>query len=71
MAYEAQIAGVGDNPPGRPVYASAIRAMQRRSAAELAVRRAAIAAAIREVTPIEFVNGGGTGSIAPPRPRPR
>jgi len=64
MAYEAQIAGVGDNPPGRPVYASAIRAMQRRSAAELAVRRAAIAAAIREVTPIEFVNGGGTGSIA-------
>ena len=38
--------------------------MQRRSAAELAVRRAAIAAAVREVTPIEFVNGGGTGSIA-------
>jgi len=64
MAYEAQIAGVGDNPPGRPVYATAIRAMQRRSAAELAVRRAAIAAAVREVTPIEFVNGGGTGSIA-------
>jgi D-serine deaminase-like pyridoxal phosphate-dependent protein len=64
MAYEAQIAGVGDNPPGRPGYATAIRAMQRRSAAELAVRRAAIAAAVREVTPIEFVNGGGTGSIA-------
>jgi D-serine deaminase-like pyridoxal phosphate-dependent protein len=64
MAYESQIAGVGDNPPGRPVYARAIRAMQRRSAAELAVRRAAIAAAVREVTPIEFVNGGGTGSIA-------
>jgi len=38
--------------------------MQRRSAAELAVRRAAIVAAIRDVTPIEFVNGGGTGSIA-------
>jgi D-serine deaminase-like pyridoxal phosphate-dependent protein len=28
MAYEAQIAGVGDNPPGRPAYARAIRAMQ-------------------------------------------
>ena len=64
MAYEAQIAGVGDNPPGRPAYARAIRAMQRRSAVELAVRRAAIAAAVREVMPIEFVNGGGTGSIA-------
>jgi D-serine deaminase-like pyridoxal phosphate-dependent protein len=64
MAYEAQIAGVGDNPPGRPAYARAIRAMQRRSAAELAARRAAIVAAVREVTPIEFVNGGGTGSIA-------
>ncbi|HEX9527206.1 MAG TPA: alanine racemase [Streptosporangiaceae bacterium] len=64
MAYEAQIAGVGDNPPGRPAYARAIRAMQRRSAVELAVRRAAIVAAVREVMPIEFVNGGGTGSIA-------
>jgi D-serine deaminase-like pyridoxal phosphate-dependent protein len=64
MAYEAQIAGVGDNPPGRPAYARAIRAMQRRSAAELAARRAAIVAAVRTVAPIEFVNGGGTGSIA-------
>ena len=62
MAYEAQIAGVGDNPPGR-LYATAIRAMQRRSAAELARRRAAIVAAVRAVAPIEFVNGGGTGSI--------
>ena len=35
MAYEAQIAGVGDNPPGRPLYAQAIRMMQRKSAAEL------------------------------------
>ncbi len=25
MAYEAQIAGVGDNPPGRPLYARAVR----------------------------------------------
>jgi D-serine deaminase-like pyridoxal phosphate-dependent protein len=63
MAYEAQIAGVGDKPPGRPVYAQAVRQMQRRSAAELARRRAAIVAAVREVTPLRFVNGGGTGSI--------
>jgi D-serine deaminase-like pyridoxal phosphate-dependent protein len=63
MAYEGQIAGVGDNPPGRPLYAQAIRYMQRRSAAELAQRRAAIVAAVRALTPLEFVNGGGTGSL--------
>jgi D-serine deaminase-like pyridoxal phosphate-dependent protein len=63
MAYEAQIAGVGDNPPGRPIYARGVRLMQRKSAAELAARRAAIVAAIRALTPLEFVNGGGTGSL--------
>jgi D-serine deaminase-like pyridoxal phosphate-dependent protein len=63
MAYEAQIAGVGDDPPGRPVYAQAIRFMQRKSAAELAVRRAAVVGAIRNLAPLEFVNGGGTGSL--------
>jgi D-serine deaminase-like pyridoxal phosphate-dependent protein len=63
MAYEGQIAGVGDNPAGRPLYAMAVRHMQRRSGAELAERRAAIVAAVRQVAPLEFVNGGGTGSI--------
>lgn len=69
MAYEAQIAGVGDRPPGRPLRAAAIRAMQARSARELAGRRVAIVAAIeeqiaaREAPALEFVNGGGTGSL--------
>jgi D-serine deaminase-like pyridoxal phosphate-dependent protein len=63
MAYEGQIAGVGDNPPGRPLYAQAIRYMQRKSGAELARQRAAIVAAVREVASLEFVNGGGTGSV--------
>jgi D-serine deaminase-like pyridoxal phosphate-dependent protein len=63
MAYEAQIAGVGDNPAGRPLYAMAVRYMQGKSRTELASRRAAIVAAVREVAPLEFVNGGGTGSI--------
>jgi D-serine deaminase-like pyridoxal phosphate-dependent protein len=63
LAYEAQIAGVGDNPAGRPLYATAVRYMQRKSGAELARRRAAIVAAVRAVAPLEFVNGGGTGSI--------
>src|SRR4051794_4542151 len=35
MAYEGQIAGVGDQPPGQRVRGAAIRFMQRRSAAEL------------------------------------
>src|SRR5260370_1951484 len=42
MAYEAQIAGVGDDPPGRPVYGAAVRYLQRKSAAELALRRAGV-----------------------------
>jgi D-serine deaminase-like pyridoxal phosphate-dependent protein len=63
MAYEAQIAGVGDKPSGRPLYGMAVRLMQNRSAAELAQRRAAITGAVRAVTPLSFVNGGGTGSI--------
>ncbi len=64
MAYESQIAGVGDDPPGRPLYGVAVRYMQRKSAAELAARRAAIVAAVRSVADLEFVNGGGTGSAA-------
>jgi len=63
MAYEGQIAGVGDHPAGQPLQALAIRYMQRRSGAELARRRAAIVAAVRAVAPLEFVNGGGTGSV--------
>jgi D-serine deaminase-like pyridoxal phosphate-dependent protein len=37
--------------------------MQRASAKELAERRGAAVAAVREVADLEFVNGGGTGSI--------
>ncbi len=63
MAYEAQLAGLGDAPPGRPLRAGAIRAVQALSAHELAGRRAAVVAAVEEVAPLEFVNGGGTGSL--------
>jgi len=63
MSYEGQIAGVGDQPPGRRLRGVAIRAMQKRSAAELAERRAAVVAAIRELTELPIVNGGGTGSL--------
>ncbi|HXR28308.1 MAG TPA: amino acid deaminase/aldolase [Solirubrobacteraceae bacterium] len=69
MAYEAQIAGVGDAPPGSPLRARAIRLMQQRSARELAVRRRAIVEAVAAVLEgagaprLQFVNGGGTGSL--------
>lgn len=65
MAYEAHIAGVGDRPSGRrqAPEGSMIRLMKRRSAAEIAERRAAVVAAVGDVAPVPIVNGGGTGSL--------
>ena len=63
MSYEAQIAGQGDDPVGRPAFARTVRWMQRRSKAELIERRAAAVASVREIAQLEFVNGGGTGSL--------
>lgn len=62
MAYEAQIAGVGDQPPS-PLRGMAIRRMQNWSARQLRERRAAVVRAVTQVVPLEFVNGGGTGSV--------
>jgi D-serine deaminase-like pyridoxal phosphate-dependent protein len=62
MAYEAQIAGLTNDPKNR-ARGAAVRFIQSRSAAELAERRAAAVAAVREVAELEFVNGGGTGSL--------
>ncbi|WP_416901526.1 amino acid deaminase/aldolase [Micromonospora echinospora] len=64
MAYEAQIAGLGDAPPGQALRGTAIRAVQRRSYRELLARRGAAVDAVREHADLEFVNGGGTGSLA-------
>ena len=63
MAYEAQIAGVGDRPPGKPLLRLALPIVQSLSARELARRRGEIVDAVRSVAPLRFVNGGGTGSI--------
>jgi D-serine deaminase-like pyridoxal phosphate-dependent protein len=60
MMYEAQIAGQGDATGSGDAM---IRWMQRRSAQELLDRRGAIVAALRDVAALEFVNGGGTGSL--------
>nr|WP_243658917.1 alanine racemase [Tamaricihabitans halophyticus] len=62
LGYEGHIAGLADAPDNR-VFGAVLREVQRRSARELAGRRAAIVDAVRALTPLEFVNGGGTGSV--------
>lgn len=62
MAYEGQVAGLGDNTGSR-LRRVQVRAVQAASIAELARRRGAAVTAVREVVDLEFVNGGGTGSI--------
>jgi D-serine deaminase-like pyridoxal phosphate-dependent protein len=65
MFYEGLVAGVGDNAPGLANRAmnQAIRQIQKRSVDELAERRAEVVGAVRRIAPLEFVNGGGTGSL--------
>ncbi len=58
--YEAQIAG---QPDAVGIEAPVIRMLQARSRDELRRRRAEVAAAVLEVTPLDFINGGGTGSL--------
>ncbi|MFD9455453.1 amino acid deaminase/aldolase [Streptomyces sp. NPDC059985] len=64
MGYEGHVAGVGDALVGRPVRSRMIRLMQGAARKELAARRAEAVRAVRaEVPDLEFVNGGGTGSV--------
>lgn len=61
MAYEGQIAGTTDTSP-------AVAAVKAVSVRELAARRAAVVTAVSDVLAargrhLEFVNGGGTGSV--------
>ncbi|MGW2470284.1 amino acid deaminase/aldolase [Streptomyces bauhiniae] len=64
MGYEGHVAGVGDAVAGHPVRSRAVRLMQAAARKELAERRGAAVRAVRAVAPeLEFVNGGGTGSV--------
>ena len=63
MAYEGHVAGVGDSIAGRPFRSRMVQLMQRTARAELAQRRAGTVRALRRVVDLEFVNGGGTGSV--------
>lgn len=65
MAYDAQIAGVTDQSQQLLGTKSAvIRALKRHSTNTLTERRAQFIEAIQAHTPLQFVNGGGTGSMA-------
>ncbi len=71
MSYEAQIAGVTDDGPG----AARIREMKRASVAELRARRPEAVALVRDIAhaaghDLDFVNGGGTGSVETTREDP-
>ncbi len=69
MFYEAQIAGVANEPPKRRMRGRAIRAMQAASGRELAQRRPLVVQAVNELLAqrtgraLRFVNAGGTGSL--------
>lgn len=56
MFYDAQIAGLPDSSP-------AVRLVKARSNAELHRRRATVVEAVRQITDLEIVNAGGTGSL--------
>ncbi|MEU6118906.1 amino acid deaminase/aldolase [Streptomyces sp. NPDC047117] len=64
MAYEGHVAGVGDAVAGRPLFSRSVRVMQAAARRELARRRWEAVRAVRAEAPdLEFVNGGGTGSV--------
>lgn len=69
MFYEAQVAGVANEPPNQRLRGRAIRTMQTASIRELAVRRPMIVNAVNELLTqrtgqgLRFVNAGGTGSL--------
>jgi D-serine deaminase-like pyridoxal phosphate-dependent protein len=69
MAYDAQVAGLGDDVAGQPVRSRAVRALQAGSLRELAERVPRLVDVVRAVVEgvggsLELVNAGGTGSLS-------
>jgi len=56
MFYDAQVAGLPDRGPH-------LKTLKKRSLDDLATRRGPLVEAVRALTELDFVNGGGTGSI--------
>lgn len=64
MGYEAQIAGLGDNVPGKAAKNTLVRALKKRSLRDVERRRAEVVALVKDCgLTLRFVNGGGTGSL--------
>lgn len=63
MAYESQIAGVADHVPRRAAMNAIVSWVKRRSGAEIVERRARTVESVRMIADLQFVNGGGTGSL--------
>ncbi|WP_366515696.1 amino acid deaminase/aldolase [Solimonas marina] len=64
MGYEGQIAGLQDAVPGQRIKNQLVRWFKKRSIPELTQRRQAVVDALYAAGfTLEFVNGGGTGSL--------
>lgn len=64
MGYDAQVAGVADNVPGKWVENAVLRKLKTRAIPVLTERRQAVVAALRDMgAKLTVINGGGTGSI--------
>ncbi|MEX0810824.1 MAG: amino acid deaminase/aldolase [Chitinophagales bacterium] len=64
MGYEAAIAGMGDNFKGKLAQNLIVRFLKNRSAKEIAERRGNCVKALKDFgCQLDFVNGGGTGSM--------
>jgi D-serine deaminase-like pyridoxal phosphate-dependent protein len=64
MGYEAQVAGLGDQNPFAPLLNPVKKLIKQKSVPDIAERRRAVAALLRERgVQLAFFNGGGTGSI--------
>lgn len=64
MTYEGQVAGVQDDVPGQAPRMAVVRRIKRASLDQLVERRAAVARGLADLTDLEFLNAGGSGSIA-------
>jgi D-serine deaminase-like pyridoxal phosphate-dependent protein len=63
MTYEGQVAGMADDVPGQRARSLVLRRVKSLSVAQLATRRAEIAAALADLVQLEFWNAGGSGSL--------
>ncbi|MFC7497255.1 MULTISPECIES: amino acid deaminase/aldolase [unclassified Nocardioides] len=63
MTYEGQVAGMQDTVPTARTRSAVLRRLKTLSMSQLAVRRAELDEALRQVADLEFWNAGGSGSV--------